>query len=120
MADPTLAPDRWHTYLTWWRFWGVIGFCLTFFLSFVIISDMEGVPAYCGWRHPCPPWILLPLGLLPIYAWAFAGLVAWGLGRIALRSRRTPAWGIVVATPVFLGGVIFSIYMVADYWWPNA
>ncbi|GAB2549661.1 hypothetical protein [Nocardia heshunensis] len=120
MADPTLAPDRWRTYLTWWRFWGVIGFCLTAFLSYLIISDMEGVPAFCGWRHPCAPWIVLSLGLLPVYTWAIAGAIAWFLGRVALHSRRAPAWGIAIAFVVFIPGVILSLYLIANYWWPNA
>ncbi|MVU76695.1 hypothetical protein GPX89_05475 [Nocardia sp. ET3-3] len=120
MATPTDLPDRWRTYLTWWRFWGAIGFCLTFFLSFLIISDMEGVPAFCGWRHPCSPLILGSLGTLPIYVWAAGGAISWYLGRFALSRGRTPAWGIIIGALVFLPGVILSLYLVAAYWWPDA
>ncbi|WP_369638931.1 hypothetical protein [Nocardia sp. JMUB6875] len=119
MADPTLAPDRWRTYLMWWRFLGLIGFCLTFFLSFLIISDMQGVPEFCGWRHPCSPLILGSLGMLPLYIWAISGALAWQLGRIALRQRRTPTWGIAIAALVYIPGVILSLYLVANYWWPE-
>ncbi|MEC3914905.1 hypothetical protein [Nocardia sp. CDC160] len=121
MAEPTFAPDdRWRTYLTWWLFWGFIGFCVTGFLSFLIISDMDGVPAYCGWRHPCSPIILGSLGMLPLYVWAGAGGIAWKLGRVALDRGRRAAWGIVVGGVVFVPGVILSLYLVADYWWPSS
>ncbi|OJF79304.1 hypothetical protein NS14008_08905 [Nocardia seriolae] len=120
VADPTLTPDRWRTYLAWWRFWGLIGFCVAGFLSFLIISDMQGVPAFCGWRHPCSPLILLSLGMLPVYVWAAAGAIAWKTARIALSQRWRPRWGIVLGGLVFVPGVVLSLYLVAGYWWPDA
>ncbi|WP_162958641.1 hypothetical protein [Nocardia yunnanensis] len=118
MADPTLTPDRWRTYLLWWRFWGVIGFCLTGFLSFLIISDMEGVPAFCSWHHPCSPVILMLFGPLPLYTWFLSGTASWATARAALHQRRSPMWGMFVGAVLFIPGVILSLYLVANYWWP--
>ncbi|MTE13321.1 hypothetical protein [Nocardia aurantiaca] len=119
MAAPTLTSDRWRIFLTWWRFWGVIGFCLSSFLSFLVISDLQGVPAFCGWRHPCPPQIILGLGAFPLYVWAAGGAISWQIARMAFRHGLRPALGIVLGALVFVSGMILSLYLVADYWWPN-
>ncbi|MFE3753316.1 hypothetical protein ACFXO9_03315 [Nocardia tengchongensis] len=120
VADPTPTPDRWHTFLTWWRFWGTLGFCGSAFLTFLIISDMDGIPAYCGWRHPCPPWITLTIGAFPMYVWAAGGLVTWQLGRMARRRGRRPSLGIPIGALIFFPGLTLSLYLVYHYWWPNA
>ncbi|MFE2997106.1 hypothetical protein ACFXG4_19080 [Nocardia sp. NPDC059246] len=119
MAYPTLVPDAWRSFLMWWRFWGTVGFCVTGFLSFIIIRNLDGIPEFCGWRHPCPPQIILGLGAFPLYTWAAGGAVSWQLGRIALRHGWRPTWGLAIGALIFIAGFLFSLYMVANYWWPS-